>query len=122
MDKVVEHTFVLEGNGKVRDFPGNYSAYREVKAKEDLEAQYNKSAAVPVAATASKISYEQRKELNRIEREIAQLEQKRLTTTDKFNQANLSSDDFAKLHKELNDITKLIEEKEIRWLELNEEG
>ena len=124
MDKIVEHTFVLEGNGQVRDFPGNYSAYRDFAKEQALikKAEEKEVAAeLPVVKTASKISHEERKEIKRLERQINKLEEKKAAITTQFNDTNLSKDKIAELSKELNKVTAALEEKELEWMELVDE-
>ncbi len=121
MDKIVQHTFVLEGQGIVRDFPGNYTAYREVAKQEaiSLKAEEKEAAAdQPVVKTASKISQEERKELKRLERQVAKLEEEKAKTTAKFNDSSLTQDQITELSKKLNEINERLEEKEMSWMEL----
>ncbi len=121
MDKIVHHTFVLEGNGVVRDFPGNYTAWREVSKQESIEqkAEAKEAAAdQPVVKTASKISQEERKELKRLERQIAKLESEKTTITAKFSDGSLNNEEITKLSKKLSEINELLEEKEMTWMEL----
>ena len=124
MDKIVEHTFVLEGDGLVRDFPGNYSAYRAVAKQEAIEAKAEEkelAADQPVVKTASKISQEERKELKRLERQISKLEERKVKITAQFNDPSLTPDQITDLSKELNQLGDDLEEKEMRWMELVEE-
>lgn len=123
MDKIVEHTFVLEGEGKVRDFPGNYTAYRAFVEEQSIEEKIQeKEAAVgqPVEKKASQISHEEQKELKRLEKQISTLEEKKASITAQFSDDSLSSDRIMDLSKELNKISEELEEKELRWLELVE--
>jgi len=121
MDKIVEHTFVLEGDGLVRDFPGNYSAYRVVAKQEAIEAKAEEkilAADKPLVKTASKISQEERKEIKRLERQISKLEERKVTITAKFNDTSLKPAQITELSKELNQLGEDLEEKEMRWMEL----
>ncbi len=121
MDKIVQHTFVLEGQGVVRDFPGNYSAYREFAQEQAIsqKAEEKEAAAEqPVIKTASKISQEERKELKRLERQIAKLEAKKAAITTQFNDSSLNSDQITELSKQLNEVNEELEEKELVWMEL----
>lgn len=124
MDKIVQHTFVLEGNGVVRDFPGNYTAYREVAKQEAIEQKAeDKEAAAdkPVVKTASKVSQEERKELKRLERQIAKLEAEKTKITAQFSDGSLDQAQITKLSKKLKETTASLEEKEMRWMELVDE-
>lgn len=124
MDKIVEHTFVLEGEGFVRDYPGNYTAYREFAKQAAITAKADEkviNSQKPVEKTASKISQEERKELKRLERQITKLEEKKAAITEQFNDMSLDADKIAALSKELNAVTDELDEKEMRWMELVEE-
>jgi ATP-binding cassette subfamily F protein uup len=124
MDKIVEHTFVLEGDGLVRDFPGNYSAYRVVAKQEAIETKAEErvlAADQPIVKTASKISQEERKEIKRLERQISKLEERKITITAKFNDTSLKPAQITELSKELNQLGEDLEEKEMRWMELVDE-
>ena len=131
MDKLVEHLFVFEGDGVIRDYPGNYSDYREWSKKQQAErdlrnaeakrqAKKEKGLEVKEVSNVRKLSYEERKEFRRLEKEIEKLEKKKLELSNKFSDTSLSGEDFANLSKELGQIDKDIEEKEDRWLELSE--
>ena len=124
MDKIVEHTFVLEGEGYVRDFPGNYTAYREFAKQHAIASKAEakeQAAQKPVEKTASKISQEERKEIKRLERQIAKLEEKKAKITEQFNDMTLSQEQITNLSKDLNEVTEELEEKEMRWMELVDE-
>jgi len=124
MDKIVDHLFVLEGNGKCIDFNGDYSEYRLI-AKEKLQASKREEKAVAqqskeIVQKPSAITFEQRKEINKVEKEISKLEEKKKQITHLFDDPHLTPEKIQTLSKELNEVTGLIEEKELRWLELNE--
>ena len=130
MDKLVEHLFIFEGNGKIKDYNGNYSDYRVIQKGKDqeknrverkAEKDLNKKNKEAAKEDSQKLSYEERKEMNRLEKEIKKLEAKKVTIGERFNDTqNLTPEDIQKLSKELNEIDKTIEEKEARWLELAE--
>lgn len=123
MDKIVDHLFVLEGDGQCIDFNGDYSEYRQLakeklqilKREEKVVAQQSKE----VVQKPSLISFEQRKEINKVEKEISKLEEKKKQITNLFDDPNLTPEKIQTLSKELNDISQLIEEKELHWLSLN---
>ena len=126
MDKLVEHTFAFEGNGVIRDFPGNYTQYRdkqEVEAAVVREAAENtpKKAAPEAPKKDHQISREQRKAINRVENQIKKLEAKKTEISGKFADPNLNPDDIPALARELEDIKQQIEGKEMEWMELVEE-
>jgi ATP-binding cassette subfamily F protein uup len=129
MDKLVEHTFAFEGDGLIRDYPGNYTAYREARAKELAEARQQEKAAAaqPSAApTASAVrralSSEAQKELRRLERDLEKLEGQKAELTNRFNDPQLQPQQMKELSQELSKILAQIEDKEMRWLELSENG
>lgn len=122
MDKLVEHTFVLEGDGYVRDFAGNYSSYRETRARELQEISKQQTAdrqanAASKAASAP-TNNPNAKEIKKLEREIENLETQKAKLSEKFNDPNLNAADMEKFSKELGGIIAKIEEKEAKWMEL----
>ncbi len=124
MDKLVDHLFILEGDGEIRDYNGTYSEYRAMKREEELEAQRMARESQPkekkVRSDKTGLDYEQRKELNRLEKEIMKLEEKKLKLSEKFNDTSLSADDITQLSIEIGEIQNKLEEKEMRWMELGE--
>jgi ATP-binding cassette subfamily F protein uup len=127
MDKMVDHLFIFEGEGKIKDYNGQYSDYRADKNEEEAEArrlkteQERKTASTNVAVSDKpKLSGSERKEFNQLERDIANLEKKKIEITDKFNDPNMSAADMTKFSLELGKINDDIEMKEMRWMELVE--
>ena len=131
MDRLVDHLFVFDGNGEVRDFPGNYTQYRlEEKEKEkrgsSLNAQPEPVFAKPVEASkpvekqGRKLSFKEKQEFENIEKEIAKLEAEKLTIADEMSDGNLPFDQIKKLSDRLIVIDKELGMKEFRWLELSE--
>jgi len=130
MDKVVDHLFVFEGNGKVRDFNGTYTEYRQ-RRKQEIQAQRNEQAANTLKAkkekpidtdteSVRKMSYLERKEFNRLEKEIEKLEKRKEEILFKFNEPNIDPSKIEDLSIELGTVNQSIDEKEMRWLELSE--
>jgi ATP-binding cassette subfamily F protein uup len=121
MDKLVDHMFVLKGDGEVTDFPGNYTEYRN-KTKSERNNQQTKevSAEQIEQKEVKKASYEQRKAYNRVMKEIEKLEEKKAKITESFNNPDLTPDQITDLSKKLSDINVTIEEKEELWMELAE--
>jgi len=121
MDKLVDHLFVLRGDGEVKDFPGNYTEYR-AKSKSDHFNEPSKEMDVEKIEQKEekKASYEQRKAFNRVMKEIEKLEEKKVKITESFNNPDLSTDEITTLSKELSEIKNKIEEKEELWMELAE--
>jgi ABC transport system ATP-binding/permease protein len=124
MDRLVEHLFIFEGDGEIRDYNGNYTDYRETKKIEDKQAKSGSkptTSSTPLVSQAQKANDGERKEYNRLGKEIEKLETRKVEIELKFNDvANLKGDDITKLSKELADIHNQLEIKELRWLELSE--
>ncbi|HFB99581.1 MAG TPA: ABC transporter ATP-binding protein, partial [Phaeodactylibacter sp.] len=126
MDKIIDHLFIFEGNGKIRDYNGRYSEYRILQKQEEeearkLERERQKKIVKVVAKPkpdAPKISYEERKEINRLEKQISKLEERKKEITEKFNNPNLTAEEIEKLSIELGEVNDGIDEKEMRWMEL----
>ncbi|MEM6966142.1 MAG: ABC-F family ATP-binding cassette domain-containing protein [Bacteroidota bacterium] len=126
MDKIVDHLFIFEGEGKIRDYNGRYSEYRIVQKREQeeakkLEKEKQKKATPSIQKSTSdqpKLTYEERKEHNRLEKQIEKLEDRKTEITKKFNNPELTAEAIQKLSIELGDVKNEIEEKEIRWMEL----
>ena len=136
MDRLVDHLLVLEGDGLVRDFPGNYTQYREwVKLGNDsaefrppgdgYKAPEEKPAAAKPAPTApvtekKKLSYKEKREFELLEKEIADLEKEKEAIAEKLNNGKTPFEELQKLALRSGTITGLLDEKELRWLELSE--
>lgn len=125
MDKIVEHLFVFEGEGKIRDFNGDYTDYREIQKEREREqrrlerSEQQKEKADQKDAKPG-LTFDQRKEMNKIEKEIQKLEEKKAQISEQFNLPDLTPEKIKTLSKELNQITEQVEEKELRWMELAE--
>lgn len=127
-DKLVEHLFILDGEGGVKDYNGNYSKYREDKIIEvreqqrvDREKRKTEEAKVNTVEQAAKqLSHEERKTIKRVERAIEKLEEKKNTITQKFAEPGITPDQIAELSKELSEVKKQLEEKEEEWFMLSE--
>ncbi len=128
MDRLVEHLFVFEGKGKIRDFPGNYTDYRESLsnaapvevAKPKVEAPKADSAQPAPVANKRKLSFKEQKELESLEKEIPDLENQRAVLTEQMNSGESDYQQIAIWAKEIEEINNLLEEKEFRWMELSE--
>ena len=127
MDKLVDHLFIMEGQGVIRDYNGNYTDYRYLEKKRVLEAERAARAARPKTekavkpeSTERKLTYMERKELGKLEKEIEKLENKKKEIMAMFNDPNLEAKEIEKLSIELGDVGKKLEEKEGRWMELAE--
>jgi ATP-binding cassette subfamily F protein uup len=124
MDRLVDHLFVFEGNGEIRDFPGNYSQLREwQRQKEEAVAEEKKPASTTGAAVQSsrkKLSYKEQREFELLEKELPDLEKERKEISEKMSAAGLSFDELQVLSQRMGQINSLIDQKELRWLELSE--
>ena len=128
MDKVVDHLLVFNGDAKIKDFPGNYTDYREWRELEEEEQreqakqQEKKSAPKPVEEKEKprKLSYKEKKELEALEVEIPQLEEEKADIETQLSSGTLSGDEITALSKRYEELSNLIDEKTMRWLELSE--
>ena len=126
MDKVVDHLLVFKGQGKVKDFPGNYSQYRQWLAME--EAATVKDNKEPRGKTAKsyrhddrrRMTYKERLEFEKLEKEIAQLEEEQHLIEDALCSGTLSVDELTEKSKRLPVLQSELDEKSMRWLELSE--
>lgn len=126
LDQTVDQLFVFEGDGKVKGFMGNYSQYHdylEEKSKEEKREQAAQKQETRVERPASerkkKRTYKEQKEYEQLAQEIESLENEKSELTVKM-QEQLDYQELDKLGKRMNEITDLIDEKELRWLELDE--
>lgn len=128
MDKLVDHIFVFEGDGIVKDFPGNYTQYREKEAElkkkekqEFIETPVILPTPEPTAvAEKKKASFKEKFEYEQLEKEIAALEEEKKNITEKLNTPDTTPDELLKLSSRIGEVINLLEEKGMRWLELAE--
>lgn len=126
MDKLVDHLFVMEGQGQIRDYNGNYTKYRAENKFPNSKSIGSKgttktevAAATPASeSTKRKLSYAEKMEIEKLEKEIEKLNKKKQNITAQFSDSSLSGDQIAELSKELGDINKTIEQNEEKWFEL----
>lgn len=131
MDRIVDHILAFEGEGKIKDFIGNFSEYREAKSKEDssektVQKQPEPSKDhTPAASDSSntakkkKLSFKEQRELETIEKEMPELENQRKKILDQLNNES-DYEKISKLSSDLEDISEQLENQEMRWLELQE--
>lgn len=147
-DKVVDHLLVFHGEGKVQDFPGNYSQYRIYQklkssdsAKDGKNAKSQRGTKVPGQtlkasetttssdssakmqsqnAKPKKLTYKETRELEQLEKDIEALEKEKATIVEELSAGNISTDLIIQHGKRLPEVEALLEEKEMRWLELQE--
>lgn len=126
MDKVVDHLLVFRGGGDIRDFPGNYSDYREwkrTKAEHDKKL-VAKSKEEPVRRVRSdekrRMTFKERKEFEALEVEIAALEEEKKVIEEALCSGTLGVDELVEKSKRLPVLNEELDEKSMRWLELSE--
>ena len=125
MDKVVDHLLVFKGEGEVKDFPGNYTQYREWSAlqpkesKEVVETKEVKDNKLP-KETKKKLSYKEKREFEQLEQEIAALEEEQRQLEEALCSGTLSVDELTEKSKRLPLLKDELDEKSMRWLELSE--
>lgn len=131
MDRLVDHLFIFEGNGVIRDFPGNYTQYREAMAAGEsvmgshISPDKNQE---PVdtrqqATTSSskrQLTFKEKREFELLEKEIADLTREKAIITEKLTSGNTAFEELQKISQRIGEVTQLLDEKEFRWLELSE--
>ena len=129
MDRLVDHIFVFEGDGVIQDFPGNYSQYRDwLREKEAVSTETRNETRQEQAnpektkqpETKRNPSFKEKREFEQLEKEIADLTCEKEAVTLKLSDSQTSFDELQKLSLRIGVITKLLDEKELRWLELSE--
>lgn len=135
MDKVVDHLLVFEGDAAIRDYPGNYTQYRDddewrALATQDADkpAPAKKGAASgsvpqggrPGEPVKRKLSFKEKKEFESLELEIQELEQEKKQVEDQLASGQLTADEATRISNHYAGLTDLIDEKTMRWLELSE--
>lgn len=124
MNKIVDHLLVFEGNGRIKDFPGNYSDYclwKEAQNVEVSETSVKKERIVSSLPNAKKkLSFKEKQEFEALEKEIENLEQEKFLIEKELASGALSNDDLTIKSIRFGEITQLIDEKTTRWLELSE--
>ena len=133
MDKVVDHLLVFRGNGVLKDFPGNYTDYREWREAQEQKArneqaerarQESKKEAPEKRTSAEnsrrRLSFKEKKELEQLETEIAALEEEKKSIETALCSGTLGVDELTEKSKRLPEVNDLLDEKTLRWLELSE--
>ena len=123
MDKVVDHLFVFHGEGKVQDFPGNYTQYRLEQGTKSQEprpiAQVVKSEKVKTEQKR-KLSFKEKKELEELEVRMPKLEKEKNQLETLLSGGSSSADEIAQASKRYQEVQEELDEAEMRWLELSE--
>ncbi len=122
MDKIVDHLFVFRGGGKVEDFPGNYSDFRTYEDSVPVASTPKKIASKKdnIIQSEAKLSFNEQKELKNLESKLKSLEFDKKELEAKFLVPDIDMEAINSLSEELKTIQQIIEDKELRWLELNE--
>ena len=137
MDKVVDHLLVFKGNGVIKDFPGNYTQYREWQALQPRDSKEsgnprdtkytsctrktsNTSNSRNASYSKKKMSYKEKTEFERLEKEIAALEEEQRQIEEALCSGTLSIDELTENSKRLPLLKDELDEKSMRWLELSE--
>ena len=130
MDKIIDHLLVFEGQGRIKDFPGNYTQYREWASLQPQEkaptASNPKEDSDPKKNyrndTKRKLSYKEKREFEQLEEEIIQLEEEQKALEDALSGSELSVEEITEKSKRLASLKNQLDEKSFRWLELSELG
>ena len=129
MDKVVDHIFVFNGEGDIKDFPGNYTEYRDWRDEERAAAAKEAAAQVAKSAPAKqshrteekrKLTFKEKREYEALESEILQLEEEKAAIEEAMSSGTLSTADLLEKSARIQQVMELIDEKTMRWLELSE--
>ena len=133
MDKVVDHLFVFHGEGKIQDFPGNYTQYREAnKAMRregegaSLEDARKTGYSLEVKGTKTKteqkrrLTFKEKKELEELEEKLPKLEEEKASLEALLSGGTSTADEIAKASKRYQEVQEELDEAEMRWLELSE--
>jgi len=138
MNRLVDHLFVFEGDGMIRDFPGNYTQYRiwlkEQEEKMSVErsqiagkqivsnsdAGQRSTAISQLTITKRQPSFKEKREFEILEKEIADLTNEKGTITSKLSSSDTPFEELQQLSTRIGEVTRMLDEKELRWLELSE--
>ena len=129
-DKVVDHLLVFKGQGEIKDFPGNYTQYREwlsLLPKETAKAMSTTVKAAPVASNSQnsapqrkKMSFKEKREFEQLGKDIAALEEEQRQIEDALSTGTISVEEITRMSKRLPLLKDELDEKSMRWLELSE--
>ena len=127
MDRIVDHLFVFEGNGIIRDFPGNYAEYRLEQLEKTVDPEKIKSQIIvnrepepEFSIAKKKPSFNEKREFELLEKELKKLNEEKNTISEKLSVGQIEYTEIENLSKRFETITSEINEKEMRWLELSE--
>lgn len=130
MDKVVDHLLAFSGNAQIKDFPGNYSDYREWKETQESIAKEEEQASKPKEVKAQakqqattekkKLSYKEKLEFEELDKVIPQLEEEKATLENELSSGTLSNEELLSKSQRISQLIDEIDEKTMRWMELSE--
>lgn len=125
MDKLVDHVLVFEGQGKIRDIPGNYTAYRTKRIQEEREAKKQNAPKVqetkaPSSRQQNKMGFKEKYEFEQLSKDLETLEAKKAELEGQLADAATDHEKIHTISAELGQVMNELEEKEMRWLELSE--
>lgn len=125
LNKLCDHLFIFEGDGRIKDFNGSYMEYRAArqeieKEQKQLPPQQNNLPKAEQVRTSSGLTNKEKNEMKKLEREMEELETRKARIHERFSQTGLSLSDIDKLNDELKTVETNLEEKEMRWMELAE--
>ena len=135
MDKVVDHMLVFQGDCKIKDFPGNYTDYRQWKELKDEEERESRDTARRVITSEAstkgvqqvtttnqkrKLSFNEKREYEQLTKDIESLEKEKSELESALASGSLSNDELLQKSQRFQEVTDLLDEKELRWLELDE--
>jgi len=127
MDKIVDHLFIFDGEGNIRDYPGSYTNWRnkeleeEEKRKKELKPEV-KIQSKPAKEKEKKLTFKEKKELEELEKDIEYLETEKASINEELNSGSLDSNQLQVKSTRYVAINGVLEEKEMRWLELSDLG
>ncbi len=129
MDRLVDHLFVFEGEGIIRDFPGNYSQYRAEELKKEVNQPKVETTTTSPSLTEQNLNdgtskrqftYKEKREFEQLEKEIPELSKEKEMITEILNSGTVPFEELQKLSLRMGELNQQLDEKEMRWLELSE--
>ena len=128
MDKVVDHLLVFKGHGEIKDFPGNYTQYREwASLEENKTSSSSSSCSTSTAGKPSyrhddrrRLSYKEKREMEQLEKDIAALEEEKKKIEEALCGGTTEVEEITAMSKRLPQLNEELDEKSMRWLELSE--
>lgn len=130
MDKVVEHIFEYKGNGVIKDFPGNYTRFREKQLEAEKQTEADKPSRKADTEESKDTSlrkekrkgltFKEKKEFEELSNEIESLESEKKSIENELSQGLLDNEELMSKSKRHGEIMKILDERELKWLELSE--